>query len=236
MITPLQFVRKSAGTLLGIGGVSCALTLLYLASRVVMSMGGSCGSGGPYVVAAPCPDGFGLILPLSIFGGLVSMGVYTFSLLPVGPRLVILAWPALFLSLGSAFLEAGLSDPHGIDWSFFGCGVLFVLMGATPLLFLLGKGALRTIFWGPAPKEPVTGARGTVRWTTSVVLPGQNARGGPPRDAPAVAEYPQDAVPARDAPGDLVGQLERLSALHRSGRLDDDEYAAAKARLLNGSG
>jgi hypothetical protein len=31
---------------------------------------------------------------------------------------------------------------------------------------------------------------------------------------------------------DLVGELERLARLHRSGDLGDDEYAAAKRRLL----
>jgi len=34
--------------------------------------------------------------------------------------------------------------------------------------------------------------------------------------------------------GDVVGQLERLAALHRSGALTDAEFAAQKARLMGG--
>ncbi|MFB9246725.1 hypothetical protein ACFFWE_00675 [Sphaerisporangium melleum] len=302
MISPLQLVRRSIGVLLGLGGASCALTLLFLCSRAVMSIGGSCGSGGPYVIAVPCPEGVDWLLPISIFGGLAGIGVYAFSLLPVGPRLVMLGWPALFLSLGYAFLESALSAPEP-DGGFLFCGVLFVLMGIGPLFFLFSRGAFRAVFWGTAPRPGPSGSPaptlpGTVRWTTSVVLPGQQIRhtsrdrdrpyvdyppGDVPQDAPPrrrilsglpaswddprggaryVRGAPQDGgtpqddvpqdrppagpgprfieptpsnVPADPGPGDLVGRLERLSALHADGRLDDAEYAAAKARLLNGS-
>jgi hypothetical protein len=47
-------------------------------------------------------------------------------------------------------------------------------------------------------------------------------------------ERPPDAPPPDDnsGDGDLVSDLERLAALHRSGQLTDDEYARAKdARL-----
>ena len=36
--------------------------------------------------------------------------------------------------------------------------------------------------------------------------------------------------------GALVGGLERLAALHRAGSLTDDEYARAKAELLERAG
>lgn len=45
----------------------------------------------------------------------------------------------------------------------------------------------------------------------------------------------QPAVPAAPTPapaGDLMEQLERLSALRSAGALDDAEFAAAKAKLL----
>ena len=50
-------------------------------------------------------------------------------------------------------------------------------------------------------------------------------------DAPArdeLAEPPSGAA----SDDDLVGKLERLRALRADGTLDDDEFAAAKARLL----
>ncbi|GAA3825713.1 hypothetical protein GCM10022226_53090 [Sphaerisporangium flaviroseum] len=224
--------------------MACCLTMLFLGSRLVMSIGGSCGSGGPYVAATPCPDGLGWIMPVSIIGGMIAVGVYAVSLLPVGPRLILLAWPALFLSLGWDFLEAAL-DGSGVEWAFMVCAVIFALMGGAPLLFLFNRATLRAVFWGPAPKvvpPPVT-PRGSVRWTTSIVLPGdddppQDATGGQARQAvplPRFVDLGPGGVPADAGTGDLVGQLERLSALHRTGRLDDAEYAAAKARLLNGS-
>ncbi|HEY7105111.1 MAG TPA: SHOCT domain-containing protein [Acidimicrobiia bacterium] len=49
----------------------------------------------------------------------------------------------------------------------------------------------------------------------------------------AVAPSPQPTVPAPPAAGgDSVAELERLAALHSSGALTDDEFAAAKASLL----
>lgn len=237
MINPRRLARKSLGTLLGLAGLACCLTLLFLGSRAVMSVGGSCGSGGPYVVATPCPDGIAWIMPVSIFGGLAALGVYLASSLPVGPKLTPLAWPALFLSLGWAFLESAVAGP-GIEWGFMVCAVLFLLMGGAPLALLFNRQAARVVFWGTAPKvTPLSPGPGGVRWTTSVTLPGEDTspQDAPPRPASRFVELrPQDV--ASSAGGDLVGQLERLSALHRTGRLDDAEYAAAKARLLNGSG
>ncbi|MEO3809809.1 SHOCT domain-containing protein [Sphaerisporangium sp. B11E5] len=245
MITPRRLVRKSLGTLLGLGGLACCMTLLFLGSRAVMNIGGSCGSGGPYVVATPCPDGIAWIMPVSIFGGIAALGVYVAGALPVGPRLTPLAWPALFLSLGYAFLESAASGP-GIEWGFMICAIVFLFMGGAPLAFLFNRQALRSVFWGTAPQVvPPSPGPGGVRWTTTVTLPGEQDMPSPrdappPQDAPVrppsrfVELRPQDV--ASSAGGDLVGQLERLSALHRTGRLDDAEYAAAKARLLNGSG
>jgi Short C-terminal domain len=48
------------------------------------------------------------------------------------------------------------------------------------------------------------------------------------------APPPQQYVPPAPAPpaDDAVDQLSRLAALHESGALDDQEFAAAKASLL----
>ncbi|MEZ0077469.1 SHOCT domain-containing protein [Planotetraspora sp. GP83] len=232
MLTPLQLVRRSTGLLVGLGAFACALTLLYLASSSVMGIGGSCGSGGPYVIATPCPTGIAWIVPVSIFGGIVALGVYAASVLPVGPRLTWLAWPALFLSLGYAFLDSSLGPETGVDWSFMVCAVLFILMGGVPLLFLANRDTFRRVFWGTAPPAVPGSLRpGEVRWTTTVELPGDRDRN---RDR--VRNRPLAPVTPEPAGGSgLVSELERLAALHRAGQLDDAEYSAAKKRLLNGS-
>jgi hypothetical protein len=46
------------------------------------------------------------------------------------------------------------------------------------------------------------------------------------------AEVPAETNPEGSSDADTVAQLERLGALHREGVLSDEEFAAAKARLL----
>jgi uncharacterized membrane protein YebE (DUF533 family) len=47
------------------------------------------------------------------------------------------------------------------------------------------------------------------------------------------AAPPQAAsAPAAPAPADSTAELERLAKLHESGALNDEEFAAAKAKLL----
>lgn len=43
---------------------------------------------------------------------------------------------------------------------------------------------------------------------------------------------PQPPAPAASAGGDLMAQLSQLGQLHAQGILSDDEFAAAKAKLL----
>ena len=63
---------------------------------------------------------------------------------------------------------------------------------------------------------------------------------GPPERAPDLVEVVSGRVGGQTPPpeassppaADPFAQLERLGALHRSGALTDDEFAAAKARIL----
>ncbi len=102
--------RKWVLTFIGALGVAAALTGLFYGMRSVMEIGGSCASGNtPFEIARPCPDGVGAVMVGSIFGGLIFLGIYAFS--TIGPNLTLLAWPALFLSLGWNFLEYGVNPP-----------------------------------------------------------------------------------------------------------------------------
>jgi hypothetical protein len=49
----------------------------------------------------------------------------------------------------------------------------------------------------------------------------------------ALAAAAQSPAPAQ---GGVVAELERLSAMHKSGALNDEEFRAAKARIINGEG
>jgi len=54
------------------------------------------------------------------------------------------------------------------------------------------------------------------------------AQQAPPAAAPAPAPAPAPAA----APSPMIDQLNQLAALHQQGVLSDEEFAAAKAKLL----
>ena len=209
--------RRIVIMFLGLVIISTGLTLVFLSMRAVMDIGGYCASGGPYVIANECPEGTAALLPLGIIGGLVGVWMYavTSSKLP-GPRLTLLTWSALFLSLGWNFWEYGLNPPDGSDglvWGWIICGIVFVIMGGFPLLGLVNRDIAKQLLWADAPSD------------TPVDPYPQGVRSADfPRRAPS---------PPPPAPEDsLPGALERLAALHSSGALTDAEFAAAKQRIL----
>lgn len=214
MTTRPMSLPRMALVLGALGGVAACLTSVFLGMRAVMDIGGACASGGPYVPVQPCPAG----VPLVLIGG-IWMGVLlaiTYGFLTVGtgiPSFVGLFWPALFLSLGWNFLQYAFAPPGeatGIIWGWLIPGVLFMVMGAVPLIWAVPtlSGRSTSPFGGGAATRLLP-----IERLTQVVR----------------------RMPAADAPG-MVDELERLDALHRSGAIDDGEYHAAKRRLLGGGG
>jgi hypothetical protein len=117
-----------------LAGVAFAISLLYQGMRPIMRLGGFVASGGPYAIEHPAPS-WVWIMPVSILFGMVCFFINMFCRRPDGVSLMPLAWPGLFLSLGWNFLEFTFSPPGGgLAWGWLVCGVLFVLMGALPLL------------------------------------------------------------------------------------------------------
>jgi putative oligomerization/nucleic acid binding protein len=51
-------------------------------------------------------------------------------------------------------------------------------------------------------------------------------------EAYAATQAPPGTPPAAAPDGDTIAELERLARLHESGALSDQEFAAAKARVL----
>lgn len=144
------------------GGVFC-MTSLYQAMRGVMRLGGMVASGGPYAIAHPAP-GWAWIFPVSILAGLVFIGLNFFASRRVGGLdVLVLAWPALFLSLGWNFLDFGIgltTGRHGLVWGWLVCGIIFVVMGGLPLILVIqnavtalrgGKGESRPSPWSGSP-------------------------------------------------------------------------------------
>jgi hypothetical protein len=198
------------------------LTWLNLVASAVMSVGGSCGGGGPYEISQPCPGG-AWMAPVGIFVGLAGLALYALWRPSGSPSLLVFAWPALFGSLGVQFLRAAADETEA--WGFWLCGVLFLVMAAAPVAVVLSgdrREAVRLLV-GDGWAEPEPADRGDL-WT--------------PQAAPMV---PVTFVTSSTAPDDedlqpdLAESLGRLSRLHRCGDLSDAEFADAKQQVLDGA-
>ncbi len=217
------------GYLLGVAALAACITLLWLGMRAVMDLGGACASGGPYVPRVECPDAVIATTPLSILGAFLAIGLMLWGGAGLGGDwigLVFLAWPALFLSLGWNFLEFGLSAPDGgVVWSWLICGVLFVLMGAVPLIVAIG--AIRA---GDGAGRSYAGGRVYVR-------PGGSTRAwrtdGSSGTGDEVVRIQDGTVPPAGDDDPVAVRLERLTDLRRRGQLTEGEYAAARAATLS---
>lgn len=252
-----------AGYLVGVAGLAFSITVLWLTMRAVMDIGGSCGSGGPYQIAVPCPDGIDLLMILAFPLGFTSVGIMVWKGARLGPSwvgLAALAWPALFLSLGWNFIEYGLWPPYpgGAELGFLIPGVIFLVMGGVPLwLWFATRGD------GPiVPGVQGTRARSDVRQLRDLrdamarAAADARRKGGPTADrmsvhqathlpapvdptvsvVPAMTDPPESSAPPVADPGEvLVAQLERLAALHRAGDLSILEFQQAKTALLAGT-
>jgi hypothetical protein len=236
-----RFALKATNTFIGVAAVVVCLTVLFYCMRAVMEIGGSCASGGPYVVARPCPKGVGWMTPVSIFAGLASLGwMIAWDHGLSGPKWALLAWPALFISLGYNFWDYGLDAPgeQGAVAGWIVCGVLFVLMGAVPLLALKMREVRRTTFWADASasRQRRLGARQSARIvleTAKPTFPGRSRATSPSPPPPPPPPSPPHAAPSGgDASTEMIGELQRLAAMHRAGELTDDEFAIAKQRVL----
>ena len=235
------------GSLVGVAGVAFSLTLLFRSMRSVQSIGGFCASGGPYQIAHQCPKGLAGLLPLAIFGGLAFLGLAAACAGETGGPLLLLAWPALFLSLGWNFLDYALhltTSGHGVNGGFLVCAVLFIVMGAVPLIWLLPT-MWRILIRRPDPDDdpdapghvPAYMGGTTVGFTPpaqSSATPATTFGGGTtsvrftPTPAPATT-----TVTAPSTGKDLAGELERLASLHRRRELTDAEYEAAKRQAIS---
>ncbi len=225
---PTSDVRAVIETLVGVAGLATSITVLFLGMRAVLDIGGACASGGPYVPVQPCPEGVALLMPAGMLGlfGFGALVLHGGSRLGGGwAGLVLLAWPALFLSLGWNFLEYGVAPPAELEpeggpiWGWLIPGVLFVLMGAVPLW----------IAWQARSELRADGS--TVARRFGLPAPARTSSTPPPSMAwdPSHRPGPPDA-----SSEDVVDRLERLAALRRSGDLSDDDYERAKDRLLSG--
>lgn len=123
---------------------SLCMSLLIQGFFGLMAIGGSCASGGPYVIETECPDAVALFMPLSIWGGLAAVALALIFSNGFGTSLIDLAWPILFCGLGAGFLFAffATGDLTGLI-----IGLMFEAMGLVPLVLSL-KASPQRVFLG----------------------------------------------------------------------------------------
>jgi hypothetical protein len=119
---------------------STSLALAGYAAISVGDVGGSCGSGNTvYVIRQQCPD-VSLFLTWVPFTALIAVGIAVALAGGIGIQLRVWAWPALFIGGGVLFLLGG----GIVGWL---CGILFLVMGAVPLVLEL-KASVQRVFLG----------------------------------------------------------------------------------------
>jgi hypothetical protein len=181
--------RRLAGLALviaGAGGVALCVRSAYAGMRDVMvTDGGSCGSGGPYVVAHQCSGADARLLLVGILGGLLFAGVLAVGTGLLGPDMPagLLAWTALFGVPGWNFLSLGLRPPAGQSGSagWLVCGIVFWLLalgGLVPAVSRTGRELSRI----RRPSPPIRPTQPLVR---AIQLPGISVPQDGPVDAPA---------------------------------------------------
>lgn len=195
----------------GWAGLAACLTMVFQGMRAVMDVGGYCAEGGPYVIAQSCPEGSTAALLLGILGGLAFGFVASVGGFAVGgiwAATPILAWAALFGSLGWNFLEYGLLAPPegGIVWGWLIPGIMFWVMAAFPLLGLLPP--VRDAVGMPPPSGRPSGSRGPE--PRAMPGPGQPPRGA--GIAPAGARVVTASSPAPGTPEASREELARIAA------------------------
>src|SRR5438477_6389299 len=137
---PLRYV---GWLLIGTAGLSACITIVFFGMRAVMDIGGACASGGPYVSANPCPEGVGLLMTFAFPAGFGFAALAGWAGTRIGRGYLavpLLAWPALFISLGWNFIDYGLVAPpagESVIWGWLFPGILFVAMGGIPLLIAI---------------------------------------------------------------------------------------------------
>ena len=110
-------------------------TLLLLSAAALVGLGGTCASGGPFVVRVECPDTISWVAPLSLPIAFVALAVGVYVGRGFGIPLTTWAWPVTFIGYGIAFFVGAFGA--GVGWGFIVCGALFVLMGAIWLVIVL---------------------------------------------------------------------------------------------------
>lgn len=144
--------RWSAMNVVCVVLLSVFITWFLAAMRAQMEVGGSCASGGPYVIVAPCPEHTTALVLVGMFGSVVVALAGTVSAVSVGaPNLLVPYWTATSGGMAFNFLADGFTADEGLVWGWIVAGVLALVM-ALPGVYVMSP--WQRIY----DREPVKGA------------------------------------------------------------------------------
>jgi len=220
---------------------------------------GTCSSTGYSANYGPvpyCPKGTGYWF-LFLFGGIFMVII---GGLVSGASSVILILPTVFLAIGIGSLTVAFDSQASSGSKTFALifGGAFALFGAIPAFFV-GVGAIRKL--GGSPRSsPGGGSSGGSLASSSLAgggSLGSSAFGGstsqpdailgayaasptitsttlaPQGTSPATPTAPSMPISSGRSSNDVLDKIARLSELHKSGALTDEEFNREKAKLLS---
>lgn len=225
-------IRRVVGLALALTALVAGCWGLYHAVRT-----GTCGSGGPYVSARPCPQDTGLyILALvgGIFAMIIAVPIYGSSRRPGRLGLGLVMWILGFtLAGGTALFAAFGPAASGRSDSELGAAIVaavLIPMGVAPLLAV-------PFLWGRPRASSSASGSGFSGFGGAGAASGPPGGGwpqapSPPPPPPLPGRGSGGAQPSERPVGDALDRLRRLGELRAAGVLSEAEFEAQKERLL----
>ncbi len=236
-------LQPSTGTIIGIalllfGGILLGVGLHHMVATGTCSSTGYSSNYGPVPY---CPKGTGWWFAF-LFGGIMLIIIGAFV---SGGSTVVLLVPVIFVAIGAGSLTVAFDSHASSGSKTFGLifGGAFLLAGLIPALVIAWRGAGKLFSHSqPAPafSAPSTSAAlagtsataspfGTSESTPDAILGAYTA--GAPASTPGFTSAPVTS-PRSPQNADVLDKIAKLSDLHKSGALTDDEFSREKAKLL----
>lgn len=246
-------MTRAIRTVIGLALIAVAGLAICWAIYALVRIG-TCASGGPYVIAQPCPPGTGTKV-VALIGGIFGLLIGS-AVSPLRGSAGV-AWGLGFTLIGVGALVAAVGPAHppgGIGLTIFGWafGGFMILLGILGLVggLLLSRGAQMAqakfvemtspggVSFSSSPMVSVEGGSLTAeqaeRVGDSLRAVGMGELAGFVQEAVESQGGAAPSTPAAPSPtaDDLTDELAKLADLHASGALTDAEFQRAKERLL----
>jgi hypothetical protein len=125
-------MKSAIGIVAFIAGLAALAGFAY--GIFLVAQIGTCAAGvTPYVIARPCPPGTDSIIWLITAGLIVGIVCMVATGATLGARAATVLWAALFVPVGVVFFVIAHGNPQ-VAVVFYILSVMFVVMGATPLV------------------------------------------------------------------------------------------------------